>query len=497
MQGLVRMYRQSLAMKDQESVDNSPFFVQVGSLPVVNSAVGQLLGIYARTKDSNRLVKFTCETAELGVSAAVSTAKPVLTRLPVERLNSVACNQLDNIKKSYPVIAKPTEEVLADTYELYAATLKPTVDRVYSIKETGVKSATAVGQFGVDKVNGVTNYTKGAVVGAKNFGLDRIQGVKDSSLRTVGYLLTTSYGQLVASRLDNWVEVTDGYVEKYLPASEEEKENTEPTTGTLNRVSRLTGKVSRRMLIRASNEANAYRQWTEANLANLGLTLDLVNVAKSNLDAARSVALSQASAFGEGTRKIWEEMQKPGRNEVVREQLLQKMNAAEARLGYIWGEIKRTDVPSNDEKRMEISNFETQLIATARHLTQNLKTHLANLSSQASCLSSVLQERIKEAGSISNAIANIFITTNLSLKDIPQVAVDNALLQFNHLKELVSSFAEESVRTLSGHPNLSWMIPEYDFEGMDLDFGLDTDDATVANGNIDYVAVEREIPLEE
>lgn len=450
------MYRQSLAMKEKESIDNDQFLVQVGSLPVVHSAVGQLLGIYSRTKDYNRLVKFTCETAELGMSAAVNTAKPVLTRLPVDRLNSVACTQLDNMKKSYPVISKPTDEVLADTYQLYASTLKPTVDRVYSIKDTGVKGVSAVGQFGKDKVNGVTNYTVGKVVGAKNYGLDGIQAVKDSSMKTIGYLLTSSYGQVMASKVDNWVEVTDGYVEKYLPGTEEE-ECVAESKDTLHRVGRLSGKVGQRLYKRASNEVQSYRQWTETTLANLGITLDLINVAKSNLDAARAMALSQAAAVGQGTRNIWEEMQKPGGSEVVRKQLLEKMNETESRLGYIWSEIKRTDAPSDDDKQLQISQFERQLIATARHLSQNLKSHFSTLSSHASCVSTTVQDRIKEAGSITNAISNIFATTNLSLKDVPQIAIDNARLQLSALNDLVAGFAEQTVSTISNHPNFSWM----------------------------------------
>lgn len=65
------------------------------------------------------------------------------------------------------------------------------------------------------------NYTKGVVVGAKDYGVSSLQSVKDRSLQTVASLLATSYGQLLANRIDNWVEMTDGYVEKYLPGEGE------------------------------------------------------------------------------------------------------------------------------------------------------------------------------------------------------------------------------------------------------------------------------------
>ena len=66
----------------------------------------------------------------------------------------------------------------------------------------------------------MTNFTKGAVVGAKDFGVRRVQAVKDKSLQTVGYLMATNYGVAVTHKVDNWVEVADGYVEKYLPPAD-------------------------------------------------------------------------------------------------------------------------------------------------------------------------------------------------------------------------------------------------------------------------------------
>ena len=71
------------------------------------------------------------------------------------------------------------------------------------------------------QVNGVKNYTKDVVVGATQYSLAAIQGVKDKSLETVGSLLQTPYGQVVAAHVDTMVAMTDNYVEKYLPPTEE------------------------------------------------------------------------------------------------------------------------------------------------------------------------------------------------------------------------------------------------------------------------------------
>ena len=70
-------------MKEKEvGGEDEQFLVQVGSLPLVQSAMGQLWGIYSRTKETNRLMRFTLQTAESGVVMAVNTAKPIMTKLP-------------------------------------------------------------------------------------------------------------------------------------------------------------------------------------------------------------------------------------------------------------------------------------------------------------------------------------------------------------------------------------------------------------------------------
>ena len=78
------MYRKSLQEEKMGSleVDEQPQFLnRVVQLPVVATAFDQLTSIYCRTKESNRLMKYTLQTAESGVMLATKTAQPVINRL--------------------------------------------------------------------------------------------------------------------------------------------------------------------------------------------------------------------------------------------------------------------------------------------------------------------------------------------------------------------------------------------------------------------------------
>ena len=66
---------------NEHVVTNSEFMSSISSLPIVTSALEQLAAIYKSTKESNKLVKVTLETAESGVRVAATTAQPIITQL--------------------------------------------------------------------------------------------------------------------------------------------------------------------------------------------------------------------------------------------------------------------------------------------------------------------------------------------------------------------------------------------------------------------------------
>ena len=72
----IAMYRH----QEQLTFEEDQFVNRIYNLPVMTAAIDQLNALYTRTKERNRLLRFTMETAELGLSIAVSTAKPVVAK---------------------------------------------------------------------------------------------------------------------------------------------------------------------------------------------------------------------------------------------------------------------------------------------------------------------------------------------------------------------------------------------------------------------------------
>ena len=80
-----RMYRQSQQEKQRLNMAEAggnqiQFLNRMGSLPLVTTAIGQLGSLYNHTKDTNRLMRYTFETAELTVKAVAGTAMPVISK---------------------------------------------------------------------------------------------------------------------------------------------------------------------------------------------------------------------------------------------------------------------------------------------------------------------------------------------------------------------------------------------------------------------------------
>ena len=73
------MYRQRMAESYKTSAEDANAFTKIGQWPVINDSLGKLSSLYNRTKEYNRLSKFTIGTAEAGVKVAVSWATPVAT----------------------------------------------------------------------------------------------------------------------------------------------------------------------------------------------------------------------------------------------------------------------------------------------------------------------------------------------------------------------------------------------------------------------------------
>lgn len=253
------MYRRALAM-EHERMAQETFIGRVGNLPVVTSAWAQACGVYQKTKERNSFLNATCKMAESGVGLIATTTKPIVDRYQpqIQQVDAFACDKLTLMEATYPVITKPTDEVLKEGREKCETLLKPVTDRYNHYKDT---------------YNGVVNRSKERVEGT-------VKMVKDMGQKS----LDTPYGKFVLEKVDEALALSETYVEKYLPETEEEgeiKENGEAEHAeeatTLTRVVSLSTKLRQRMYKKAMRDLRQLQVRSYERLEKLHFTVDLVS----------------------------------------------------------------------------------------------------------------------------------------------------------------------------------------------------------------------------
>ncbi|KAG5261336.1 hypothetical protein AALO_G00302840 [Alosa alosa] len=257
----------SMVLNDQNVVS------RVASLPLVSSAYDIMSKVYLQTKDQHPYIKSVCEVAELGVktvsSVAIISALPIIDKLEPQLTiaNVLACKGLDKIEKSLPILHQPSEQVVASAKDTVNGAKDVVSERVNGAKET-VTSA----------VTGMVGRTRGAVQGG-------VSMVKES--RVV---------QLVSCGVDSALSTSESLVEQYLPHTNQEMkksikavesfENGLEPRSYYTRLGSLSTKVGQRTYQRTMAKVREARQHSQESIAQLHLTMDVIEYARKNLDNA-------------------------------------------------------------------------------------------------------------------------------------------------------------------------------------------------------------------
>jgi hypothetical protein len=121
---------------------------RLADLPIVNTAFTNVSDYYGRVKDKNFLLRTSCNLAELSFRTMAFAASPItsLAKKPILSVDSYLCDKVDELEHSYPIIAKPTEQLTADVNsqakEVYDKTLKAPIDTLNSMKDKTVAYGT-------------------------------------------------------------------------------------------------------------------------------------------------------------------------------------------------------------------------------------------------------------------------------------------------------------------------------------------------------------------
>jgi len=273
---------------------------RVGSYPAVASAISQASDLYGRVKESYPVVKYTLESAETVTTKVSEKTLPIVTHTlgeKIDTLNTIACSQLDKLEEKYPIVTKPTNEVLDETKKVYESTLKPTVDKLSS-----------VAQYGVDAVNGVTTYTTTKVGTMKDYGVESAISIRDYGVEKINQSLQTPIGQKVAVKLDSALSAVDNMVDYYLPAANGEVNGTTSEDGnTVSHAVNVSNKLKNRLFERTTTDLENLRKKTSETLEKFNVTMDLMNYYTQYANLAGAGLETTKQKF----MKIYEEIMKP------------------------------------------------------------------------------------------------------------------------------------------------------------------------------------------
>lgn len=419
----------------EQDLTGEQFVTRLYDLPVVHSAVDKLGSFYTGTKEHNRLFRFTLETAESGLGLVVYTTKPVVAKFekPIGSLNELACHQLVRLERDYPIITQPTDVVLKQTMETCTQAVKPITERVKPVTDR----VGSVAQYGITKVNDAKVYTYDAIDGVKTYGVNTVNGVKSYGVekftaatnlgsRQVSRLLENQAGRTFLSTVDQAIGLADNYVEKYLPEDEPSKENMSPTksmevdelshqTVVINKALELSSKVRRRAYNHVAKQLKNVKMRSLDTVEKLHFNINLIEYARTNIDCAKNKAY------------------------------------------YVWDEINKTpeqmsEETKDDEQTCQNVTYERRAIATARHLTQRLKTSLSGIDLGVDRVPAFVRGQVDKALNLASSLFNLFSSrarTGLTNEDID--VVKNSLGQ---LRTTLTSF--DASGTLKNLPSAAF-----------------------------------------
>ncbi|TMW41878.1 hypothetical protein DOY81_013043, partial [Sarcophaga bullata] len=113
---------------------------RIGSIPLVETSFKQVESLYAKIKNSNRLLNWYFETAEYTIQSAYESVQPAmkLFEAPLKRLDTVMCKSLDILEQRAPLVYLPPELMYWNTKEYMTDHLvKPVLKRADSVKQIG------------------------------------------------------------------------------------------------------------------------------------------------------------------------------------------------------------------------------------------------------------------------------------------------------------------------------------------------------------------------
>ncbi|XP_011878380.1 PREDICTED: lipid storage droplets surface-binding protein 2-like [Vollenhovia emeryi] len=204
---------------------------RVMELPIVELAFVKSAETYSRVKGSHQLMNWALSTAESSLSTATRQAMPIAVPIakrlesPINFVDHTLCLGLDKIEEKVPLVKEKPAQIL-----------EKAVSRISHVNDLILQQAT---------------------------------NLRDISWNTANHILETRYGSVAVRGIDNTAVAVDKLIDRYFPATEEEKpqDGTEINAAeedkllhTLQTVGHLSNKAARRVYLNIVNHLRTIKK---------------------------------------------------------------------------------------------------------------------------------------------------------------------------------------------------------------------------------------------
>ncbi|XP_036593800.1 perilipin-2 isoform X1 [Trichosurus vulpecula] len=403
----------SVAVDPQQNV-----VTRVANLPLVSSTYDLVSSAYISTKDHYPYLKSVCEIAEKGMktitSVAVTSALPIIQKLEpqIAVANNYACLGLDRIEERLPILNQPTDKVVANAK-----------GAVFGAKDVVTTTVTSAKDSVTHTISGVVGRTKGAV----NDSVEMTKSVVNGSINTV---LGSRMVQMVSSGVENALSKSELLVDQYLPLTEEELEKEAKKVEGFDvvqkpsyyvRLGSLSSKLRSRAYQQALSRVNEAKHKGQETISQLHSTMNLIEFARKNVDSAN-----------------------------------QKLQDAQDKLYLSWLEWKRSIGHDDSDESHCAEHIESQTLAIARNLTQQLQTTCLTLMSNIQGLPQNIQDQAHHVGSMAGEVYSVFRNAT-SFKEVSDGLLSSSKGQLQKMKESL----DDVVDYLVNNTPLNWLVPDF------------------------------------
>lgn len=243
------MYRKHL--KQMESKTGSKTIDRISEIPVVTSALLNVTDYYGKVKETNALLRTSCNLAELSLKTMAFAATPITTicKKPIDTVDSFFYEKVEALECAFPVLSKPTELLTSEAKEVYDKKIKKPIESLYVIKDKKV-----------DEI--------------KLYSTNKVQAVATYSYDVVDKVLENKFAKILTDPVLNFTEKSIGY---WMPAVESTT-NTDQGT-TLRRIYDINNRVYKHLYQSTFAQLNKLHFQFEKTIEKLNVIKDIMGLA--------------------------------------------------------------------------------------------------------------------------------------------------------------------------------------------------------------------------